>query len=215
MTARHLTAATALAACAAVLLSGCGGSEDSKPKDDKIAGAEKESATAPTASAPSDAKRPKITLPDDDIQIFEGRKTGDAKKDAVLADNEQLVRAIDAAIIKGDSNYKPVYFYATGDAAISSGDWIKSVVDDGYSVAGTIRFYKRDVTFREDGSARLTYCSDESKWFGKFRKSGKLDKTPAEKGSHVFYDTSLERNKRGVWQTTAITSERGAQQCKG
>ncbi|MEV6317390.1 hypothetical protein [Streptomyces sp. NPDC051776] len=214
MTARHLPAAAALAACAAVLLSGCGGSDDSKPKDDKIAGAEKEGAASPTASASNDAKRPKITLPSDDIQIFEGRKTGDLKKDAVLADNEQRLRAIDAAIIKGDAGYEPVYFYSKGDAAISAGKRIQWLVDKGYSVTGTIRFSKRDVTFRENGSARLTYCSDESKAFAKERKTNKIKKTPVTKNAYIFYDTSLKRNKQGVWQTTTVISEEGAQQCQ-
>ncbi|MEV6317392.1 hypothetical protein [Streptomyces sp. NPDC051776] len=213
MTPRHLPAAAALAACAAVLLSGCG-SSDTKAKDRNVKEARKEDTAAPTASASDDAKRPKITLPKDDIQIFEGRKTGDPRKDAVLADNEQRVRAIDAAIIKGDAGYEPVYFYSKGDAAISAAKWIKSVVDDGWSVTGTVRFYKHDVTFRKNGTARLAYCGDESKWFGKNRKTEKIAKTPVDKQSYVFYDTSLQRSKLGVWQTTDVYSQRGAQHCQ-
>ncbi|MEU6079272.1 hypothetical protein [Streptomyces sp. NPDC047108] len=214
MTPRHLPAVALLAACTAVLLSGCGGSDDTKPNDGEVGKAGKESAALPTSSTQDGAKRPRITLPKDDIQIFEGRQTGDPKKDAVLADNEQRLRAIDAAIIKGDPDYEPVYFYSKDDAAVSAGKRIQWLVDKGYSVTGTIRFSKRDVTFRENGSARLTYCSDESKAFAKGRETKKIKKTPATKNAYIFYDTSLKRNKQGVWQTTTVISDEGAQQCQ-
>ncbi|MGP3951670.1 hypothetical protein [Streptomyces sp. 7N604] len=215
MTPRHLTAAAALAACAAILLSGCGGSDDGKTKDgDEIAGAQREGSASPSASTSDGAERPKITLPKDDVLVFEGGKTGDAKKDAVLADNEQRLRAIDAAIIKGDPDFEPVQFYSTGDAATTATKSIQSYLDDGLSVTGIVRFFDREVAFRGDGSARLTYCSDETKGFAKERKTGKVLKTEADKDSYVFYDTRLDRNKQGVWQTSGVTSKRGADECR-
>ncbi|WP_367044192.1 hypothetical protein [Streptomyces sp. Je 1-332] len=207
----------ALAATAALLLTACGSGDDGAKDNDKIAGADqggaKESAS-PSAPADAGIDRPKITLPKDDILKFEDAKTGDAKKDAVLADNAERHRAIDSAIIKGEPSSEAVQFYSEGDAAASAIQWIKSVVDDGYSVTGTVRFYDRNVQFRADGSARLTYCGDESKWFGKDRKTGKPDKTPVTKKSYVFYDASLKKSTKGVWKTTAVSSERGADQCQ-
>ncbi|KAF4405096.1 hypothetical protein [Streptomyces lycii] len=215
MTHRHLTAAAALTACTALLLSGCGSGDDPEGKsDDKIAGAEDASSSSPSASAPDDSKRPSIKLPKDDVLIFENRKTGDPKKDAVLSDNEQRLRAIDAAIIEGDPESEPVYFYSARDAAVSAAKSIQSYVDDDLSVTGTVRYFDRSVTFRSDGSARLTYCSDETKGFAKERKTGKVLQSAPDENSYVFYDTRLDRNEAGVWQTTGVKSQRGAEQCQ-
>ncbi|GAA3087630.1 hypothetical protein ACFQ0X_19495 [Streptomyces rectiviolaceus] len=218
MNRRTTHVAAALAATAALLLTACGSGDDGESKDkDKIAGADQGDAkksASPSASADDSAGRPKVKLPKDDVLVFEGGKTGDAKKDAVLVDNAERHRAIDAAIIKGDPSSEAVQFYSEGEGATSAVEWIKSVVDDGYSVTGTVRFFDRTVAFREDGSARLTYCSDESKWFGKDRKTDKPEKTPVTKKSYVFYDASLKRSAKGVWKTTAVSSERGASQCQ-
>jgi hypothetical protein len=212
-----LPVAAALAATAALLLTACGSGDDSSKDNDKIAGTDTgDTATSasPSASAADSADRPEIALPDDDVLTFEGEKTGDDKKDAVLADSAERLRAIDAAIIKGDAEYAPVYFYSSGDAATSAAKSIQSYIDDGLSVTGAVRYFDRTVTFRNDGSARLTYCSDESKGFAKNRKTGKTLKTPVNKDSYVFYDTRLDINKKGVWQTSAVASDRGADQCQ-
>ncbi|MCX4665227.1 hypothetical protein OG453_00815 [Streptomyces sp. NBC_01381] len=217
MNRRTMPVTAALAATAALLLTACGGGDGDKASDkDKIAGADQgaKKSASPSASADAGTDRPKITLPKDDILKFGDATTGDAKKDAVLADNAERHRAIDAAIIKGDPSSEAVQFYSEGDAAASAVQWIKSVVDDGYSVTGTVRFYDREVQFRADGSARLTYCGDESKWFGKDRKTDKPEKTPVTKKSYVFYDASLKKSAKGVWKTTAVSSERGADQCQ-
>ncbi|MGW6026443.1 hypothetical protein [Streptomyces sp. NPDC055099] len=218
MNRRTMPITAALAATAALLLTACGGGDgDNDSNKDKIAGADQGGAkksASPSASPDADVARPKITLPKDDILKFEDAKTGDAKKDAVLADNAERHRAIDAAIIKGDPSSEAVQFYSEGDAAASAVQWIKTTVDDGYSVTGTVRFYDRNVQFRSDGSARLTYCGDESKWFGKDRKTNKAEKTPVTSKSYVFYDASLKKSSEGVWKTTAVSSERGATQCQ-
>ncbi|MEU6995603.1 hypothetical protein ABZ953_33725 [Streptomyces sp. NPDC046465] len=218
MNRRTMPVTAALAATAALLLTACGSGDDGDSKDkDKIAGADQGDTkkSGPPSEQPADkAGRPKITLPEDDVLVFEGGKTGDAKKDAVLGDNAERLRAVDAAIIKGDAEYKPVYFYSTGDAAKSAAQSIQSYVDDDLSVTGTVRYFDRSVSFREDGSARLTYCSDETKGFGKNRKTDKTLKTKVDKDSYVFYDTRLDRNSKGVWQTSGVTSDRGATQCQ-
>ncbi|WP_055698669.1 MULTISPECIES: hypothetical protein [Streptomyces] len=215
MNRRTMPVTAALAATAALLLTGCGSGDDGE-SEDKITGADQGDAksASPSKSAADSVDRPKITLPKDDVLVFEGSKTGDANKDAVLADNAERLRAVDAAIIQSDAKYAPVYFYSTGDAAKTAAESIQSYVDDDLSVTGTVRYFDRTVAFREDGSARLTYCSDESKGFAKERKTGKTLKTKADKNSYVFYDTRLDRNAKGVWQTTAVTSNRGAAQCQ-
>ncbi|MFF8946513.1 hypothetical protein ACF1A5_30435 [Streptomyces sp. NPDC014864] len=64
------------------------------------------------------------------------------------------------------------------------------------------------------GSAALTFCADETKGYGKDKKTKKIDKTPPTKDSYVFYNTRLDKNADGVWQTSQIISTRGATQCQ-
>lgn len=215
MKRRTLPTAAALAVTAALLMTACDSGADGSPSSDKIAGTGETGASASKSADGADAaKRPPVTLPSDDQLVFEPEETGNSKKDTVLRDNAERLRAIDAAIVKGDAQYAPVYFYSSGDAATSAAKSIQSYVDDGLSVTGEVRYFQRSVTFRQDGSARLTYCADESKGFAKERKTGKTLRTPVDKSSFVFYDTRLDLSSKGVWRTTGVTSDRGADRCQ-
>ncbi|MFF2847188.1 hypothetical protein ACFVT5_12715 [Streptomyces sp. NPDC058001] len=210
-----LTVAT-LTTAATLALSACGG--DDKAPDDKISGAEtsaKESATPSTsASEPAGAGRPDITLPGDLKLTFEGAKTGDAVKDAVLADNEQRMRAVDAAITGTDAKGEALAFYNTGKALEAALDWVGQFKKANATMTGEARYYDRTVTLKGKTSAVLTFCADESKGFSKDKKTGEISKTPVTKNSYVFYNTRLDKNGAGVWQTSQIISTRGASSCQ-
>ena len=148
------TAAAALAAAGALLLTGCGGSSkggDSK----KIAGADSGSSASATPSASASAAaadaadRPKIVMPADVKHVYEGGKTGDPVKDAVLADNAQNLEAIDAAIT-GDqtSAGAALKFYNKDNALIAVSAYIKPFYDEERSFVGTTRYYQRQVTVK-------------------------------------------------------------------
>ncbi|MFG3171546.1 hypothetical protein [Streptomyces sp. NPDC048200] len=212
---RSLPVAAAFAATAALLLTACGSGDDSSKGNGKIAGADQgeESSPSPSPTASDDAKRPDITLPADVIDDFKHWKTGDAAKDAVLADAGRAQTATNYAIIKGNPDEPALAFYRQGDALVSGAQWVKSFVDDGITYTGTVRYFDPKVTLYGSTEAGVTFCTDESKAFNKNRKTGKVDKTPSDNDAYVFYNTHLKKAKDGVWQTTALVSDRGNAKC--
>ncbi|AJE85347.1 MULTISPECIES: hypothetical protein [Streptomyces] len=211
---RRSMPAAVLSAAAALLLTACGSGDDSK--DDDIAGADKGSGKPASASpTPGEqARRPAVSLPSGAENVFEDRKTGDSAKDAVLADNARYVDAVDDSIFRGAVNGKVLNFYATGSALESSVEYIRGYTEDGDAWQGTTRYFDRRVASLKGASATVTYCADESRSFIRNRKSGKVDRTPTTKDSYVLYNTRLVRNAQGVWQTTKVISERGADTCR-
>ncbi|MEU9355111.1 hypothetical protein AB0D65_29955 [Streptomyces griseoloalbus] len=212
-----LLAALALTATAALTLSACGSDDDSSAKDnDKIAGADTggEESPSPSASAPASADRPKIELPSDVTYKFEWEKTGDPAKDAVLSDAEQRIKAVDMAIAEQDPLHEAYRFYSEGVAAAGSQKYIQEFVDHEARTTGVTRYYNESLTIRDDGTAALVYCEDQSKAFNKFLKTGKTDVTPVTKNAYVIYAGTLRKNKSGVWVTERLTSQRGSAKCQ-
>jgi hypothetical protein len=212
----RLLPAFAAATASLLLLTGCGG-EDEKPEaNDKIAGADTgtESPASPTASAAGETERPEISLPSDLKLLFEDAETGDPVKDAVLADNAERMRAVDAAITGTDPKGQALGFYNTGKALEAALSWVGQFKDAGATITGEVRYYDREVELKDETSATLTFCADESKGFSKDKKTGEIAKTPVTKNSYVLYNTRLDKNADGVWQTSQILSVRGAAQCR-
>ncbi|WP_181139495.1 hypothetical protein [Streptomyces sp. Ru71] len=215
MKRRTLPVAAALAATAALLLTACGGGDGKSEDNDKIAGADTgdTSASASPSSSANQVQRPDLTLPKDVTETFEGWKTGDAAKDEVLADAGRAQSAVTYAVTQGDPNSKALAFYQTGTALAGSQDWVKGIVDAGLTYSGAVRYYAPDISVFDAKSAGVTYCADETKAFNKNRKTQKVDRTPATNDSYVLYSTRLEKNDKGVWQTTKLESERGNKRC--
>ncbi|MFG3286089.1 hypothetical protein [Streptomyces sp. NPDC048111] len=210
------TAAAALAAAGALLLTGCGGSKGGAKE---IAGADSTSSASATpsasASAAADAgNRPKVVMPPDVKHVYEGDKTGDPAKDAVLADNAQNLEAIDMAIT-GDqaASEAALKFYNKDKELLAVADYIKSYSADNRSFAGTTRYYQRQVTVN-GAKASLSYCADATQTFPKDRKTGKVDRSVAGSASdYTFFTEQLQKNDKGVWQSVSITSGPGAKKC--
>jgi hypothetical protein len=213
---RTLPAATALAATAALLLTACGGGGDSSKGNDKIAGAGTGSPTSasPSASASSAAGRPKITFPTDAKNVFEDQKTGDATKDAVLADSALSINSVDEAIFKGSTSTKALGFYNADKALSSSITYVQGYIHDADTWVGETRYFDRKVTLSGANKAYVTYCSDESKSFIKNKKTKKVDRTPTTANAYVLYHSALTKSADGVWQTTNIVSNRGDKACQ-
>lgn len=212
---RSLPVATAFAVTTALLLTACGGGDGTPKANDKIKGADT-SATAsasPGASASEDADRPDITLPGDVKDEFEGWKTGDATKDAILADAGRAQTATNDAIIKGTPDTPGLAFYYKGKALSSSTRWVQKWLDSGITYTGTTRYYSPKVEIFDSKSAGVSYCADETEAYNKDRKTKKVDRTPAGKDAYVLYNTRLEKTGRGVWQTSDGTSVRGSKTC--
>jgi hypothetical protein len=216
---RHsLPVAAAFAVTTALLLTACGGGDDDTAKDGKIAGADtgatkSSSSASPSASASTGVKRPDITLPSDAVDKFENWKTGDATKDAVLADAGRAQTATNYAIVRSNPDEPALAFYRQGDALIGGARWVKAYVDDGITYTGTVRYFRPTVTLYGKTSAGVTFCVDESKAFNKDLKTKKVDRTPVTDDSYIYYNTYLKKAKNGVWQTTQLHSERGNSKC--
>jgi hypothetical protein len=211
---RSLPVAAAFAATTALLLTACGGGGDSPKGNDKIAGADTgDTKTSASPSATGPANRPRITLPSDLSDRFENWRTGDAAKDAVLADVERRVDATNYAIAEGNADLPALGFYYSDNALADARDWVTSIVKDGYSITGVNRYYNAKVDVFDSASAGVVYCEDQSKAFAKDRKSSKILKTGVTDKSYVLYATRLEKDKQGVWQTTKLTSQRGHKSC--
>ncbi|MBW8802034.1 MAG: hypothetical protein JF597_53525 [Streptomyces sp.] len=210
-----LTTATA-GVTAALLLAGCGGGDGDKSKsNDKIAGADTgvSASASPSASAAS-AGRPKITLPSDLTYTFEWAKTGNEKKDAVLGDTEQFIKAVDMAIAKQAPLDNAYRFYSEGLAAAGSQKFIQEFVDYKDRITGAKRYFDAKVQINDDGTAGLVYCEDQTKAYNKSLKTGKAEVTKASKDDYVLYNSLLQVNKQGVWITEKLTSQRGSSVCQ-
>ncbi|MDG9707803.1 hypothetical protein [Streptomyces sp. DH10] len=213
--ARLLTAA--LTASAALLLNACGSGGGDGASSDKIAGADSaESPSAsPSVSATTDGiERPEIKLPSDMKLVFEGQQTGDAVKDAILADNERTVSTVWQAMAYGDMKKSGMAFYYTDNALVGIYQYAKGAIAKKTSWAGTLRYFDRQVTVFDKKSAALTYCVDESKADLKNRETNKLQGTKTTPNSYVFYNLGLKKNEDGVWQTWDLTEDRGSQKCQ-
>ncbi|MER5472763.1 hypothetical protein [Streptomyces sp. NPDC002685] len=213
----RLLATAVVGATAALLLTACGGGDDEPKGNDKIAGADTggETSASPSATAsPEGAARPEIVFPSGVENVFEGQKTGNATKDAVLAANALSVNSMDDAIFQGSVDTKALGFYNTGKALEAAITYVQGYLDKNDTWVGTTRYFNRQVTLSGSTAASVVYCSDESKSFLKNRKTKKVKNTPTTADSYVLYNAKLVKNGQGVWQTTNIISDRGAKTCQ-
>ncbi|MFE7671662.1 hypothetical protein ACFU5N_05525 [Streptomyces albidoflavus] len=210
------TLSLALAAAATLVLSACGADEAPSSAKDTIEGTEKGESVqkeSPSAEPSKAAGRPEIKLPDDVDNVFEGWKTGDKTKDAILADVSHGINATDYAITQADPELEAVKLYHQGQALVEAQDWILGYKKDGLSITGTVRFHSPGIEVFSKNAAGVTYCSDESKGYVKDRETGKADKSDSSDSSHILYSARVEKTATGVWQTTELSSERGNAKC--
>ncbi|MFJ4541043.1 hypothetical protein ACIP39_34545 [Streptomyces tibetensis] len=214
MKRRPLSVAVALTASTALLLTACGSSDAGSKDNDKIAGADTGSQEATSSPSASDsAERPDIKLTGGVEDVFEGWETGNATKDAVLADAARAQTAINDAILKGKTDTPGLTYYYQGEALTTSVKWVQKWVDAGLTYTGSTRYYNPKIKLFNGTSAGVSFCADETKAYNKDRKSGKVDRSPASDDAYVLYNTRLEKTKQGVWQTTSGTSVRGSKGC--
>ncbi|MEU1006082.1 hypothetical protein [Streptomyces tibetensis] len=212
-----LLAALTLTAAAALTLSACGSDDSSKGKDnDKIAGADTgdKASPSPSPSAANSAGRPNIELPSDLSYAFDWPKTGDKEKDAILADSEQSIKAVDLAIVNQNALDKAYIYYYEGEAAASTQKFIQNYVDHKAAITGAYRFYAPQVAVDKDGTASFSYCEDQGKAYVKDLKTNKAKKTEVTAKSYVIYHTSLRKNDKGVWVIQKMVSQSGSPKCQ-
>ncbi|WP_328828491.1 hypothetical protein [Streptomyces ureilyticus] len=218
-----LLAALALAAAAALSLSACGGGgSGSSTDDDKTAGANKTGGAgvgstkspSPSESAAASGERPKVELPSDVTHTFSPEQSNDAVQNAILKDNAELIRALDAAIVAQNPRLPALEFYTEGEGAVAAEKWVKAFADAGWTITGSVRYFDRQVRVSSEDTASLTYCADESKGFSKVIKTNEVKRTKVTKDSYVAYAVRVEKNADGVWELMEINSARGADKCQ-
>ncbi|MFC9129245.1 hypothetical protein ACFT4A_20660 [Streptomyces sp. NPDC057099] len=213
--ARLVTAA--LTASAALLLTACGSGGGDESSSDKIAGADsaEKSSASPSVSASADGiDRPEIKLPSDMKLDFEGRQTGDATKDAILADNERAVSTVWQAVAYGDLKKSGMGSYYTDSALTGVYNYAKNNNANKTSWAGSLRYFDRRVTVFDKTSAAVTYCVDESKANVKNLKTNKVKVTETSPDSYVYYNTGIRKDEKGVWQIWQLHEDRGSERCQ-
>ncbi|QEV19778.1 hypothetical protein [Streptomyces alboniger] len=213
----RLVTTAALTVSAAVLLTACGSGGGDGGSSDKIEGADggggaPASASAEASRKPGGAKRPEVELPSGFEADFVGWTSGDPKKQAILDDGREELRAKYAAIIEADPDADAVAFYDTGASLATARKWIKSFVETDDSLIGEIKAYNAKAHVTDDGAGVLFYCVDERKSATKNRRTGKVTRTPDSPESVLQYRARLTKSPQGVWQTAALETVPGG--CK-
>lgn len=208
---------TAGAVAAALLLGACGsdgGGSKGEIKGAGDGGKAAKSATPRESSAPSPGAEPpsEIKLAKDAKNVFEDAKTGDPKKDAVLADNQRRINAIDRVITTG-KDPDLVKKYAKGKSLLAADKYILEANRDRQSWAGVTRYYDQKVEMVSDTVAQISFCIDESKAKNKVLKTGKLEPNDGGALNYIFTRLRMERNTDGVWQATSGSETAKAKKC--
>lgn len=118
-----------------------------------------------------------------------------------------------AAIAGTDPKAEALNFYNTGKALEAAATWVEKFKKAHLGITGTIRYYDRTATLNGDKAASVVFCADESKGYAKDLKTNKPKVTAPSNDDFILYNTRLEKNSEGVWQTTRIVSTAGAKQC--
>jgi hypothetical protein len=204
---------TALAVSAALILTACGsGGSDDDSSSDKIAGVgdggSKASASA-SAKPGGGTKRPEVELPSSFRADFAGWRNSDPKKQAILDDGKERLKAEYLAIIDSDPQSKAVSFYTSQQALTSSRTYIKGYVDNNHNLIGKARVFNPQVSISDTGGGVLFYCVDESKGYTEDRKTKEKTGTPKDVNPVLQYRTTLKKTTEGVWSTVSLETVRG------
>ncbi|MEU9209049.1 hypothetical protein AB0D27_14120 [Streptomyces sp. NPDC048415] len=223
MKRRSLPVAAAFAATAALLLTACGSGNDSSKDSDKIAGADTgdtKTPASPSSSAEADGiNRPKMTFPADFKMVFDRTEPSEAKEAAALNDAENFMRAINYGIVQQDAGNAAYKFYSDprGTAQAYAKKQIQQYIDGGWTVTGTQRYTRGKVDMASGGSrASVSFCDDDSKFYGKEVKSKKVLKTTPSDNDYYFFEIVMTTSKdaKGLWTAEAVQVTKEATQCK-
>ncbi|MFC9131812.1 hypothetical protein ACFT4A_33955 [Streptomyces sp. NPDC057099] len=206
-------ATAVLTASAALMLTACGSGGGDDSSSDKIKGTGIDGGAAsasPSASAASDGvKRPEITLPKEFQANFENWTNSDPKKQAILNDGRERLKAEYLAVIDAEPASEAVSFYSTGQALTSARTWIQGYVKNDHTLIGEARIFNPQVTISDTGGGVLFYCVDEGKGYTKDRRTKEVEGTPDGVNPVLQYRTTLEETPQGVWKTKSLETERG------
>lgn len=197
--AKYVYRVAAAAALAAVSLTACGGGSDSG--SGKIEGA-KDTPDKPKASASAVPQGDLIDLPDDAKVEVAADKTGDKKKDAVLAAQADILTAQYQLFTDLDPKSPLIPRYIAPSLQQNMMTQVSDAKRENWTVTGKVRYYDRKVKYLTANAAEISYCEDQSKSFSKSTKTHKVKRTPTTAKSFVAFYSVLEKNKNGQWQVS-------------
>ncbi|MFJ2608836.1 hypothetical protein ACIQOU_21185 [Streptomyces sp. NPDC091279] len=215
------TITTAFTVAAALLLAGCGGGDDASSGGIEGAdtGSGSPSASASATASASAVKRPDVSLPDDLSIVFDFDKPSDEDHAAALADAGNYLRALDHGITRQDPTDRAFQFYSSGQAFQYAHGQIKEYVDGGWTLTGKERYYRAETATTAETKAvklvRVTFCSDQSKVYGKEVKTDKILYTKDTLASYQKFSLVMALPKgSAVWRASQITVTGKAAECR-
>ncbi|MEW2387265.1 hypothetical protein AB0933_02765 [Streptomyces venezuelae] len=224
MNRRTMPVTAALAATAALLLTGCGGGSDSDSKDnDKIAGADDGSAKPKKSADPSGAPaadKPDgvdVSLPKSMNLVFDWDRPKDENEAAAMDDAANFMRAIYRGIDKRTSKDAAVSAYSTGEGQHYAKVQIDNRIDGGWTATGTRRHYQATTRSAQNGnSVEVAFCVDSSKFYGKEIKTGKVLKSTPSIKDYDHFKVVMVKYPTGdaLWQASKVFVETKAKQCQ-
>ncbi|WP_369200687.1 hypothetical protein [Streptomyces sp. PU-14G] len=219
----------AAAVASALLLSGCGGGEGGSSKDGKIEGAgSSKDDTSPSPSGgddsakdkPADFRTSDIELPDDVELVFDWKQPSDPAKAAALDGAADYMRALIHGTAKQDPDDPVVVRHVV--PLQTAGEYaavlIKAHVKDDVTVTGKDRYYREKVGDVVDGRlAEVSFCVDQSDFFAKEIKSGKVLRTEEGPADYMRYTLVMQKPEKSSspWRARTFEYEdKAVKQCK-
>ncbi|WP_158801202.1 hypothetical protein [Streptomyces sp. NRRL S-37] len=160
-----------------------------------------------------------MAFPSDFTMEFDRSMPSDAKQAAALTDAENFVRAINYGIVQQDAEDAAYKFYSTpgGSAQAYAKKQIQQYVDGDWTITGVQRYTRAKVEMAGDGNrASVSFCDDDSKFYGKEVKTKKVLKTEPSDKDYYFFEIVMtaSREAKGLWTADTIEVQKEATQCK-
>ncbi len=160
-----------------------------------------------------------MAFPSDFKMVFDRTKPSEAKEAAALNDAENFVRAINHGIVQQDAEDAAYKFYSEprGTAQAYAKKQIQQYIDGGWTVTGTQRYTRAKVAIASGGDrASVSFCDDDSKFYGREIKSKKVLRTKPSNKDYYFFEIVMttSRDAKGLWTAEAIEVQKEATQCK-
>ncbi|MFI5565832.1 hypothetical protein ACIA6T_00330 [Streptomyces sp. NPDC051740] len=220
---RTLPVAAAFAAAATLMLTACGGGDDTSGDSDKIAGAdqraEKPTKSAEPSGAPAQGKPDgvDVSLPADMNLVFDWDMPKDENEAAAMDDAANYVRAIYRGVDKRTTEDAALTAYSTGDGLKYARTQIDARLEGDWTATGTRRHYQATTRSASSGnSVEVAFCVDSSKFYGKEVKTGKVMKTEPRLEDFDHFKIIMVKLPTGepLWQASKVYVEAKAAKCQ-
>lgn len=223
MKRRTSPVAVAFAAAATLMLTACGGGDDTSGDNDKIAGTdqgtEKPTKSAEPSGVPAEDKPDgvDVSLPADMDLVFDWEEPKDENEAAAMEDAANYVRAIYHGVDKRTTEDAALVAYSTADGLKYARTQIDARLEGDWTATGTRRHYQATTRSASNGnSVEVAFCVDSSRFYSKEVKTGKILKgTPSITDFDYFKIIMVKLpTGDGLWQASKVYVEGKAAKCQ-